>query len=84
MQKDENVLTLKKLRRRSGLTQTQLANHLGLRQGTISDWECGKTQPRLSPTETHNLCQLLGCTLDELKEAFENTRSMHKIESDRQ
>jgi len=34
------------LRRHLGLTQQQLANTLGVRQQTISEWETGMYQPR--------------------------------------
>jgi DNA-binding transcriptional regulator YiaG len=34
------------LRRRLGLTQQQLADELGVRQQTVSEWETGAYQPR--------------------------------------
>lgn len=34
------------LRRHLGLTQTKLAEELGIRQQTISEWETGMYQPR--------------------------------------
>ncbi len=34
------------LRRHLGLTQRQLADRLGVRQQTISEWETGMYQPR--------------------------------------
>ncbi len=34
------------LRRHLGLTQRQLADRLGIRQQTISEWETGMYQPR--------------------------------------
>lgn len=82
--RDEDLLTLKMLRQRSGLTQVQLAELLGVRQATVSDWERGKAEPNLSPAQTLKLCQLLNCTLDELVEAIENIKRMHRVESDRQ
>ena len=34
------------LRERLGLTQREMADHLGTRQQTISEWETGMYQPR--------------------------------------
>ena len=34
------------LRRHLGMTQQELADHLGTRQQTISEWETGQYQPR--------------------------------------
>ncbi len=34
------------LRRQLGLTQQELANELGVRQQTVSEWETGVYQPR--------------------------------------
>ncbi len=37
---------IRALRRHLGLTQTKLAEELGIRQQTISEWETGMYQPR--------------------------------------
>ena len=37
---------IRALRRHLGLTQTKLAEELGIRQQTISEWETGIYQPR--------------------------------------
>ena len=37
---------IQSLRRHLGLTQRQLADRLGIRQQTISEWETGLYQPR--------------------------------------
>ncbi|NJL87578.1 MAG: helix-turn-helix transcriptional regulator [Leptolyngbyaceae cyanobacterium SM1_1_3] len=63
------------LRKRSGLTQRQVAETLGKRVTTISDWERGATQPRLSLSEVKALMTLYQCSLDELIEAFETDRA---------
>lgn len=31
----------------AGLTQTELANRVGVDQGTVSSWECGIATPRM-------------------------------------
>jgi DNA-binding transcriptional regulator YiaG len=38
--------TIQELRRRLGLTQQQLADELGVRQQTVSEWETGVYRPR--------------------------------------
>ena len=46
---DDNVVwnaeLVKALRRHMGLTQVEFAQHLGVRQGTVSDWEKGRHEP---------------------------------------
>ena len=38
-------LELKDIRKRTGLTQAQFAEKLGVRRATVSDWENGKSIP---------------------------------------
>ena len=38
--------SIKALRRHLGLTQSDMAQHLGTRQQTVSEWETGMYQPR--------------------------------------
>jgi transcriptional regulator with XRE-family HTH domain len=59
------------LRRRTGLTQVQLAAKLGKSPSTIAKWEAHDIVPRLKPSEIRSLCEAYTCTLDELIEAFE-------------
>jgi transcriptional regulator with XRE-family HTH domain len=54
------------LRERAGLTQRQLAIGLGVTDQTVSNWETGRRTPTLTPQQTLKLCQILGCTLEEL------------------
>ena len=58
------------LRKRAKITQREVSVALDVRQGTVSDWERGKHLPRLTPSETLKLVSLLGCSLEELAEAF--------------
>ena len=60
------------LRKRAGLTQRQVAIALDKKVATISDWERGVTNPRLTFSETKRLMEIFGCTLDELIESFES------------
>ena len=48
---------ISKYRERSGLSQTDLARQLGVRQATVSDWEKGKIRP--SPLALGSLANLI-------------------------
>ncbi len=58
------------LRERAGLTQKQLASQIGKSDQAVSDWERGKSTPRLSFAKTLKLTKLLNCSLEDLVEAF--------------
>lgn len=58
------------LRTRLGKTQKQIGQAAGVSDQAVSDWERGKTRPRLTPYRMRALCKELNCTLDELAEAF--------------
>lgn len=70
---DEEQTTPRVLRLRVGLTQKQLAQHLGKRKETISDWENGKRKPKLFLEEVKLMTEVYQVTLEELIEAFKNT-----------
>lgn len=40
--------TLARLRLESGLTQEEVANHLGITKAAVSKWECGQSMPDIS------------------------------------
>jgi DNA-binding XRE family transcriptional regulator len=63
---ENDQLTLMKLRQRIGLTQQELADAIGVTQKTISVWEKGSVEPKLTFEQTKQLMELLNCTLDEL------------------
>ncbi|MEW6499468.1 MAG: helix-turn-helix transcriptional regulator [Cyanobacteriota bacterium] len=65
-------LTLAKLRERANLTQMKLAVALDVSITTISEWENGKTEPRLKHVRL--LIDVLGCTFEELCEAFDQVK----------
>ena len=52
------------------LTQTDVANALGVRKQSVSSWEKGKSKPALNPSQTEKLCLILGITFDELVKGF--------------
>lgn len=64
MQRKENELRLKALRKESGLTQDQLAQYLGVDQSMITKLENGTR--KLNVTLIEKLCSLFGCTTDYL------------------
>ena len=71
--------TLAQLRKRAGYrSQQALADKLtyefkrSISDTTISAWETGRWLPNLTPKETSLFCQILGITLDELIQAFED------------
>lgn len=60
-----------KLRNKSGLTQKQVADSLGLTVQTISNWETGLRVPRLTPKQVLILCKTLQCSLEDLASGVE-------------
>lgn len=55
---------LKEMREAKNLKQAELADALGVTQGTISQWESGISNPSLDKLK--KLASELGCTVDEL------------------
>ena len=55
---------IKRLRKRAGLTQVQLAEHLDVGQNTVSMWETGCAKPSVG--KLPQLARILGCRIDEL------------------
>lgn len=62
-------MMLRKLRKKKGLTQTQLADLLQVDQTSVSMWERGITQPRVK--KCMELTAILDCSLDELFQSKE-------------
>lgn len=56
MDKRQPSLTLKRLRERAGLTQSDVASHFGKKQQTIASWENGQSQPDV--ITLFSLCRL--------------------------
>ena len=51
-----------------GLTQTQLANKLGIKQQQISEWECNKVEPTLY--NILNIIHALNTNFDDLTDGI--------------
>lgn len=56
--------SIKTKREHKGLTQSQLADALGVSRATVAMWETEKTYPRADLLP--KIASLLGCTIDEL------------------
>jgi transcriptional regulator with XRE-family HTH domain len=63
---EQNYLSeaIRSARRRAGLSQVELAELLGVRQSSVSQWERGSTKP--STMHLLALAAKLGCSLAEL------------------
>lgn len=60
---------LRRLRERKLMTQRELAEAIGIRQPSISDWELGLLRP--NNASKRKLCEVLGVTVDELLAALD-------------
>lgn len=56
--------TLEVHRTRAGLTQSELAEKLHVSAFTISQWENGKSEPRLSKAK--EMAELFNCSIDDI------------------
>jgi transcriptional regulator with XRE-family HTH domain len=66
---ENDQLTFADLRKRAGLTQRQLADSLGVTVKSVSAWERGVVEPRLSFAEIQKLMEILGCSFQDLVDA---------------
>lgn len=57
-------MKIKELRKKAGLSQTALAERLGVKQNTISDWESEKFEPGVE--KLAKLAEIFGVSIDEL------------------
>jgi DNA-binding XRE family transcriptional regulator len=64
---ESKLMRLRHLRR---ISQTELATALGVSQWTITSWENGRTEPRLTIRQFKTLLKVLGITVDELPDDF--------------
>lgn len=66
---------LKVTRIRAKVTQVQVAEVIGVKPQTISNWENGVSIPSLNPSQTFRLCRLFGVELAEMAKAFDEDPS---------
>lgn len=55
---------IKEYRRRCGISQTELAQRLHVKQNTISGWETGRTEPNMGAVI--ELCKIFDCMPSDL------------------
>lgn len=53
---------IRELRKGKGLSQTQLAEKLGVHRNTVGNWEDGTTEPKSS--NLTDMAQLFGCSVE--------------------
>jgi len=68
---DDNLLV--QIRKKCNLTQKQVADSICITDQTVSNWETGRSEPKLTPKQILSLCKILQCSLEELVEAVQDT-----------
>lgn len=66
----KEVLEIKRLRERLGLSQRDLATNLGVDVSTVTKWETGNAAPRVALLPA--LAKVLQCSIDDLFHAPED------------
>lgn len=61
---------LMRLRVQRFITQKQLAEGLGVTEATVSNWEAGRSVPKLTPIQYKKLLEILQITSAELPDQF--------------
>jgi len=61
-------VTLKEIRLKKGITQVELAKHVGISQQTISHYETGRAKPSLDVAV--KLAKALGVSVEEIYQAW--------------
>ncbi len=61
---------LMRLRVQQFMTQKQLAEALGVTEATVSNWEAGRSVPKLTPIQYKKLLEILQITSAELPDKF--------------
>ena len=74
MEDNQDLLTFMKLRERVGVTPRELAQSLGVTVTTISAWENGRHEPKLTILQIKRLMEVLDCSLDDLEGAVQNAQ----------
>ena len=64
MERGRGAVVIKELRIKSGMTQEQLAEMLGVTQGAVAQWEKGLTHPAYETLP--KLAKVFGVTVDDL------------------
>lgn len=56
------------LRKRAGISQSELADKLGVKQNAVSNWETGQAKPKLDTIK--KLAEILQVSVEEIVECF--------------
>lgn len=72
------MFNLKSLRIKQNITQVELANVLGIKQSTLSDWENHKIAPKAE--RLPDIAKALNCTIDELFNSETTQEAVRKNE----
>jgi transcriptional regulator with XRE-family HTH domain len=59
------------LRKQRNLSQRDIAQALGITDQTVSNWEQGRSEPRLTIRQVILLCRILNCSLTDLDDREE-------------
>lgn len=72
-------LTLVNLLTRARINQKELADSIGVREATISDWKTKGIIPNLAPSQFWLLKKTLKATDEEIIEAFEGPAALERV-----
>lgn len=62
-----------------GLTQKDLADALGVNEQTVSNWEVGRTEPKLSPRQYKTLLRVLQIAPEQLPDNFGSQEDIEQV-----
>ena len=62
-----------------GITQKSLADALGVTEQTVSNWEVGRTEPKLSPSQYKILLRVLQITPEQIPDNFGPQEDIEQI-----
>lgn len=68
-----------KFRNIRGITQKALADALNVTVHTVSNWEVGRTEPKLSPSQYKTLLRILHITPEQLPDNFGPQEDIERI-----
>lgn len=67
-------MDLRELRQKASLRIIDVAYRLGIAEGTVRNWEKGRSVIRIPVDQVALLCTLYNCSIHELSEAMEQSR----------
>lgn len=69
-------IRFKKIRKGKSLTQREVSEYLKITTQTISNWERGANEPRLTPRQMVKLCTILDCHLETLADWLDGVKEL--------